>query len=109
MGEEKAVKFLTDNGYEIIKRNYRTKFGEIDIVAKEKEEIVFVEVKTRSSKKYGIPREAVDKNKINHIINVSKYFILKNNLENYFLRFDIIEIYVLKNNYIINHIKNVFF
>ena len=109
MGEESAVKFLIDKGYEIIKRNFRTKFGEIDIVAKEKDEIVFIEVKTRSSKKYGIPREAVDKNKIKHIINVSKYFILKNNLKNSFLRYDIIEIYASKNNYTINHIKNVFF
>lgn len=85
------------------------KSGEIDIIAKKNKEYVFIEVKTRTSKKYGIPVEAIDEKKMKHILNVSKYYILKNNLQNQFIRYDIIEVYINKNVTIINHIKNVFF
>lgn len=109
IGEEKAANFLQKNGYTILERNFVSKLGEIDIIAREDNEYIFIEVKTRSSKKYGIPVEAVNRDKIKHIINVSKFYILQNNLQNKFIRYDIIEVYINKNDYLINHIKNVFF
>ena len=82
--------------------------GEIDIIAKDKEEYVFIEVKSRSSGTYGKPVDAVNAEKIKHILDVSRYFIYKNKIDNKLIRFDIIEVYINKKNYFINHIKNIF-
>lgn len=96
-------------GYSILTRNFSSRSGEIDIVAKDKMEYVFIEVKTRISKNYGTPIEAVNKSKEKHIIMTSKYYIYKYSLDKQFIRFDIIEVYINKKNNFINHIKNVFF
>ena len=58
-GEQLAVDFLKDKKYEILERNYATKLGEIDIIAKQNNRIVFIEVKQRESLRYGYPREAI--------------------------------------------------
>ena len=70
IGEELAAKYLTQNKYKIIQRNFRCKFGEIDIIAYDlkNKELVFFEVKTRSNFKYGRPSEAVTKIKKKHIL-----------------------------------------
>ncbi|EAX48690.1 protein of unknown function UPF0102 [Thermosinus carboxydivorans Nor1] len=60
MGENAAADYLARNGYKILMRNYRCRIGEIDIVAERQGTIVFVEVKTRSSEKFGFPAEAVN-------------------------------------------------
>lgn len=86
-----------------------TRSGEIDIIAEKSKEYIFIEVKTRTSKKYGMPVEAIDKNKMRHILNASQYYIFKNNLQNEFIRYDIIEVHRNKNDFLINHIKNVFY
>ena len=91
-GEEEACKYLEKIGYNIIDKNYYTYKGEIDIIAKENSEYVFVEVKTRTSKKYGNPIEAVDSKKMEHFIKAGKYYVFKNKLENCKIRFDIIEV-----------------
>lgn len=108
-GEDLACKYLEKIGYNIISRNFYTSNSEIDIVAQNKEEIIFVEVKSRMSKKYGNPIESVDNYKQKHILDASKYFIYKNKLENQNIRFDIIEVYINDKGNFINHIKNVFF
>ena len=79
--------------------------GEIDIIAKDKEEIVFVEVKTRYNRHYGEARDAVDKNKQKHIINCAKYYLYKNRQEDSFVRIDVIEVYPQNNEFLIKHIK----
>ena len=81
--------------------------GEIDIIAKDKNEIVFVEVKTRTSFKYGMPSEAINYNKRKHIYRVARYYILKNDLENDAIRFDVIEV-IVGNKFYIHHIKEAF-
>ena len=63
-GEDKAVKYLSEHGFEIIDRNYRTKYGEIDIVAVKDNTLCCVEVKTRTSTKYGYPHEAISPSKL---------------------------------------------
>ena len=65
----------------ILENNYKIKTGEIDIIAKLDDEIVFVEVKSRSNTNYGYPSEAVNYRKIKKITNVAKYYILKNKLD----------------------------
>ena len=108
MGEDIAIKYLIKNEYKIISRNFTCKQGEIDIIAKNKEYLVFIEVKTRSSIKYGIPAEAVNETKKKHIWNVAKYFLHKYNLENYLVRFDVIEVYIRNKNCIIHQLKQIF-
>lgn len=104
-GEEIATEYLSQNGYKILNRNFNTKQGEIDIIAKEKEEYVFIEVKTRRNKEYGEPIDAIDKNKIKHLKKAIKYYLYINKLENKFIRIDVIEIKYIKNKICINHIK----
>ncbi len=105
LGENEATKYLEDLGYEIICNNFSCMQGEIDIIAKDGRELVFVEVKTRTSKKYGEAKEAVNKNKQMHIKNAVKYYLYKNKLENALVRIDVIEVYLKKEVIIINHIK----
>lgn len=107
LGENLATKYLQKSGYTVIDRNFRCRQGEIDIIAKYKQEIIFIEVKTRTTLNYGNPAEAVTKVKQKHIEKAAKYYIYKNNLYNFFIRIDIIEIYIKKDKYIINHIKQV--
>lgn len=93
IGEEEAVKFLKKNKYKIIERNFRTKFGEIDIIAKKGKEIFFIEVKTRKTISFGYPEEAVDERKLNKIKKVALYYIQKNKIRNPF-KFEIISILI---------------
>ena len=74
-GERIAREHLKKNFYHILAENYRTKFGELDIVAKEGEVLVFVEVKTRIGREYGLPQEAVDFRKQNKIIRAALKYI----------------------------------
>lgn len=109
-GEMLVITYLENLNYEILDRNYFTKYGEIDIIAKDKEEYVFIEVKTRTSSKYGRPVEAINSNKEKHIQKASKVYIYLNRLENKFIRYDIIEVYFgNENKYYINHLRNNFF
>lgn len=70
---------------------------------------MFIEVKTRSNFKYGMPSEAVNKIKKQHIFKCIKYYVHINKIENVIIRFDVIEVYFSKNKFFINHIKQVDF
>lgn len=76
-GEDYAAKLLSERGYQVIARNFRTKVGEIDIVAREKETLIFVEVKTRASTKYGLPHEVVNQKRILRITRAGQIFVGK--------------------------------
>ena len=93
-GENLACKYIKDEGYEILSRNFNCSYGEIDIIASKDDEIVFIEVKTRCQNTYGEPIESVTSNKKNHIYNTAKYFLYKSNLLDANIRFDIIEVYL---------------
>ncbi len=112
IGENIATKYLTEQNYKIIARNFVCRQGEIDIIASDeaKKEIVFIEVKTRTNKKYGEPSEAVNENKQIHIYRATEYYIYKYNLYNKAIRFDVIEVNlnIEEKNIIINQIKNAF-
>ena len=78
LGEDLATKYLEKIGYKIVARNFRCRQGEIDIIARSTEELVFVEVKTRTNLSYGSPAEAVDFTKQKHMEKVAKYYLYKN-------------------------------
>jgi len=108
-GENIAVKFLKNIGYEIIARNYWLKFGEIDIIAIDNEYVVFVEVKTRVNDNYGMPIEAVGLIKQKTIRKVGEYFWLTQGYKEKQPRFDIIEVLEYENiKYAVRHNKNAF-
>jgi putative endonuclease len=91
-GEDAAVKFLRHNGYKILVRRFKSHAGEIDIIARQKDSLVFIEVKTRQTEQYGAPSEAVDKEKQRHMIRIAlDYLRLLNNPQIKF-RFDIVEV-----------------
>lgn len=109
-GEDIATHYLQKLNYKIYCRNFNSYFGEIDIIAIDDNELVFVEVKTRTQNLFGTPAEAVDINKKHHIYKTAEYFILKNHIENSFIRFDVIEIFISTNNDTkISHIKNAIY
>lgn len=106
LGEKTALKYLLNKGYKILEKNFTTKIGEIDIIAKDNDIVVFIEVKLRRNSKYGHPFEAVDFRKQRKIINTAKLYEKYKNLHNIQFRFDIIEVYLDENH--INHIPNAF-
>jgi putative endonuclease len=91
-GEEIAATFLKKDGYKIIEKNYRSPFGEIDLIAREKKDIVFVEVKLRNSENYGGPLEAVGRTKQRRIVKTALHYIKHKRLENSSFRFDVIAV-----------------
>lgn len=112
IGEEKACGYLSRRGYEIIERNANFRGGELDIIAKKNDELVFVEVKTRTGTDFGAAYEAVNQAKINHVIHSANMYIHKKNLYDIPVRFDVMEVYIDTSkrffNTRINHIKNAF-
>lgn len=110
LGESLAIKYLVNKGYSILEKNYRIKLGEIDIICRKNNILIFVEVKSRYTNNYGYPIESVTYSKQKKIINISKFYILTNKYYNSNIRYDIIE--VLLNNanefYNINHIEDAF-
>ena len=101
-GEVKAAEFLKKKGYKIITKNYKTHVGEIDIIAEDGEEIVFIEVKTRIDDAFGAPSEAVTEKKIRKYEKVATEFLLREKKLDALCRFDVIEIEDGKINHIIN-------
>lgn len=89
-GEELACRHLAENGYRIIGRNYRTRLGEIDIIAEEQGTLVFVEVKTRSSGRFCDPVEAVGRAKCRQISRVALEYLEKEGRQNQPARFDVV-------------------
>lgn len=107
LGEEIAVKYLEDKGYEILERNWRNRHKEIDIIAKDGKELVIVEVKTRKSSNYGEPDLAVNKQKQRLLIYAANAYIFRNNLD-INTRFDIISIVFKDDKPVIDHIEDAF-
>ena len=110
-GETVARAFLEGKGYQIVAQNYRFMRREIDIIARNGEYIVFIEVKTRTNTKFGTPAQSVSPGKQRHIISTAKGWLL-NNMDriNLQARFDVIEIYrdIKKDKNYVRHIENAF-
>jgi putative endonuclease len=108
IGEDLAVRYLRNDGYEIVARNYRFQRGEIDIVARENRILVFVEVKSRRTKSYGEPEDSVTIRKRRQIHKVAEGFLYENNIQNTECRFDVISIFFEGGKAVIKHFKNAF-
>ena len=108
-GEDLACEYLKKLNYIIIERNFSCYQGEIDIIARDsyKNELVFVEVKTRTSFKYGYPIDAVDKHKQNHLFKACEYYLYSHNLRYLFVRVDVIEVFINNGIPHIRHVKQV--
>lgn len=108
IGEEIAVHYLEKSGYQVIEKNFRCRRGEIDIIAKWENEIVFVEVKTRTSKICGDPAEAVTEQKKKHLYLAAGYYMMIRKIEEYPVRIDVIEILWENHRYRLHHIRQVY-
>lgn len=106
-GEKIAVSFLKSKGYIIYQTNWRFGKLEIDIIAEDGRELIFIEVKSRSSEKYGRPEEAIDDSKELAILNAADIYVRNFNLE-IEVRFDVISIIINKQQTKINHIIDAF-
>ena len=106
-GEGRAAKYFKKQGYEIISRNFQSRFGEIDIIAENKEYIIFAEVKARSENSIAEPKEFVDLRKQRKIIKTAEIFLSENFTEKQ-PRFDVVEVKKEKGKISINHIQNAF-
>ena len=107
-GEDCAANYLESCGYKIIARNYRIRTAEIDIIAEKDGVIVFVEVKTRSNVRHGLPAEAVNFRKQKKIIEAASVFLQDDNYVDCACRFDVIEIYSDAKNFTVHQIESAF-
>jgi len=106
-GEELAVNWLKDKGFEVLETNWRFKNLEADIIAIKQDCLIIVEVKTRQSNYFGEPETFVNKQKQKNLIKTANEYIERNQL-NVEVRFDIISIIVGKQKHQINHIEDAF-
>ena len=104
LGEEAAVKALKKQGYKIIERNYRTKMGEIDIIAKDGEYICFIEVRLRKNNSFGSPADSIDAGKRKRIINTAKLYAMSKHIYDAPMRFDVVLINAVADN---NRLENI--
>jgi putative endonuclease len=107
-GEELAVEYLQKKGYRIIERNFYFEHGEIDIIAKDNGSLVFIEVKTRWSKRFGDPEESVTMWKRNLLRKTAEGYLFKHNIEDTDCRFDVIAIQYENTIPVIRHIEEAF-
>lgn len=107
-GEEIAESYLKKKGYTILNRNFRSKIGELDIVARDGNVIVFIEVKTRNKLSYGLPCESINEIKKRHIKRMADFYTMINNIEDIDLRIDVIEIFIIEDTVSVHHIENAF-
>ncbi|MFN3939155.1 MAG: YraN family protein [Chitinophagales bacterium] len=107
-GEQYAVECIVEKGYTILERNWRFKRGEIDIIAEFNNTIIFVEVKTRSSDKYGFPEQAVTPSK-QHLLAITaeEYMFQKKLTQD--VRFDVIAVIKRGDTFIAEHLEDAFF
>ncbi|MCD5413979.1 MAG: YraN family protein [Clostridiales bacterium] len=107
-GEEVSEKFLIDKGYKILHTNYKTKIGEIDIIAKKDNVICYIEVKTRRSTKFGMPCEAVNYKKQKIYRMVASRYVKHYANKTVDFRFDVIEVVLKYKKCYLRHLENAF-
>jgi putative endonuclease len=108
LGEEMAAQYLRDKAYQILERNYRWARGEIDIVAKKDNMLIFVEVKTAQRDTFGPPETWVDRRKQQQIGQVAERYLQDKEIEGMDCRFDVVAVTFQGKAWKINHIENAF-
>jgi putative endonuclease len=107
-GEEIAARYLKEKGYRILTRNYRNRYGEVDIICTYEQSIIFVEVKTRTSTSFGSPEESITRSKREHIRKVALTYLESYSYPFKEVRFDVIGILMDGNEPRINHLVAAF-
>lgn len=107
-GEDEAVRFLREKGYEIMFRNYRYQHAEIDLIAKKGKLLAFVEVKTRTNLSYGNPEEFVSYTKAKLIMKAAEQYIFAQNWL-HDIRFDIVAVTLAGTELRVKHIEDAFY
>jgi len=107
-GEDLATACLKKEGYRIIERNYRCRYGEIDIIAMDKKDVVFVEVKGRESDTFGSPEEAIGPAKQKKISMVALHYLQEKGLDDHSARFDVVTIRFMPQGNQVQLIRNAF-
>lgn len=92
LGEDKAVEFLESKGLKILARNFHTREGEVDIIARDDQTIIFIEVKTRRSTKFGTAIEAITEDKLEKVVMAGERWLAKNSLDDAEWRIDVVTI-----------------
>ncbi|MBK0369395.1 YraN family protein [Flavobacterium agrisoli] len=108
LGEELAVDFLVQNGYQILERNWRFQKAEIDILASKNEILAVVEVKTRSSADFGLPQDFVNSKKIKQLLSAVNSYVSDREID-FEIRFDIVAVLKTTESTSIEHIEDAFF
>lgn len=98
IGESLAVVALREQGYTILVRNYRCRYGEIDIIGKVRDTLAFIEVKTRRGSLFGLPEDAVTMRKQKQIIKSAQYYLAEHNLFDHPCRFDVVAVTIKERN-----------
>ncbi len=108
-GESAAAEYLKKLGWKVLERNYRTSRGEIDLIAKDGDVLIFVEVKNYSCRSFYLPSFSIDKNKRQCIIKAARTYLFKKNIRNMNCRFDAVTIYRnFQGHKKIEHYRNAF-
>ena len=107
-GEDAATKYLSGLGYAILDRNFKTRMGEIDIVARQHRTTVFVEVKRRETPGHGTAFEFVSRSKMRNVVAAARIYAAKNGLTESLIRFDVIAIDVIDGREQLRHHKGAF-
>jgi putative endonuclease len=97
-GEQIAINYLQNLGYRILERNYRNRLGEIDIIARQGRDLVFIEVKTRSDNIYGSPFDSVTASKQRQLSKVALEYLSKNDWLDHPARFDVVGVRLINKN-----------
>ena len=92
LGEKLAQNFLKKKGYRILENNYRCRYGEIDIVARQGQCLVFVEVRTKNNLKFGTPEESISFTKVQHMEQAAEYYVQEHRIEGLEWRIDLIAV-----------------
>ena len=108
IGEILAERYLNKLGYKFVARNYFCKLGEIDLIYKDKDYYVFIEVKARLNDRFGQPREAINQKKQQKIKRVAEFYLISNKIYDKNCRFDCIEVLGNEKDYKLEHYKNAF-
>jgi putative endonuclease len=95
LGEKLAAEYLAEKGYAILHQNWRYKRWEVDIIATQNNILHFIEIKTRRTKKFGLPEEKVSKQKLENLINAAEVYLYENPQWKH-IRFDILSVLLLK-------------
>jgi putative endonuclease len=107
-GEELALRYLTEKGYELVERNYRTRFGELDLILRHGNTIVFAEVKLRRGTGFGSPLDAITTRKQATIRSLAERYLAKHEMDFDTVRFDVVGILVSQGTPRLVHVPDAF-